>query len=81
MVAAIKNEIDWWDDGYLRYHARRRGFQVVTTRGREHRRREKAGLGTFMLLGDDGVVLFEATLADIAHFLKNRDRARQSRLH
>jgi hypothetical protein len=81
MVAAIKNEIDAWDDGYLRYHARRRGFQVVRTRGREHRRREKASLGTFMLLGDDGVVLFEATLVDIAHFLKKHDNARQSRLH
>jgi hypothetical protein len=81
MVAAIKNEINTWDDGYVRYHARRRGFQVITTRGREHKRREKAGLGTFMLLGDDGVVLFEATLADIAHFLKNHDYVRQSRLH
>jgi hypothetical protein len=81
MTAAIKNEIASWDDGYIRYHARRRGFQVVLTRGREHTRREKAGLGRFMLLGDDGVVLFEATLADIAHFLKNHDHARQRRLH
>jgi hypothetical protein len=81
VVAAIKNEINTWDDGYVRYHARRRGFQVVLTRGREHTRREKAGLGKFMLLRDDGVVLFEATLADIAHFLRNHDCARQSRLH
>jgi hypothetical protein len=81
MVAALRNEINMWDDGYIRYHARRRGFQVVRTRGREHERRKKAGLGTFMLLGDDGVALFEATLADIAHFLRNNDCARQSRLH
>lgn len=81
MVAAIKDDIDAWDGGYVRYHARRRGFQVVTTRGREHERRKKAGLGAYMLLGDDGVALFEATLADIAHFLKNHDCARQSRLH
>jgi hypothetical protein len=81
MVAALRNEINTWDDGYLRYHARRRGFQVISTRGREHTRREKAGLGKFMLLGVDGVVLFEATLADIAHFLRKHDRARQRGLH
>jgi hypothetical protein len=45
------------------------------------RQQKPPEIKTFMLLGDDGVVLFEATLADIARFLKNHDYARQSRLH
>ena len=80
-MATIKDDIDRGDEAYVRYHARRRGFQVVAARGRERPRREKAGLGQFMLLGAADVALFEASLADIAGFLKNHDHTRQARLH
>jgi hypothetical protein len=41
-------------------------------RGREAKRREAAGLGRFMLLGRDRVVLFAATLEQIDDFLDGR---------
>lgn len=69
------------DEGRIRYQAARRGFRVMQTRGLEHERREKAGAGTFMLLDEAAVVLFAATLADIAVFLKANDHARRHHPH
>ena len=65
----------------LRYRAARRGFRVMQTRGLENRRREQCGIGTFMLLGHDGVALSVATLSDITDFLEAHDRAQRRQLH
>jgi hypothetical protein len=69
------------DEARIRYQAKRAGYCVVRTRGLENRRRERCGIGTFMLLGHDGVALSFATLSDIAKFLEAHDRARRRRLH
>jgi hypothetical protein len=42
--------IDPNDESRIRYRARRRGFQVVRTRGREEKRRRACGQGDLMLL-------------------------------
>ena len=42
--------IPWNDESRMRYRAARRGYVVVQTRGKEHKRREKAGAGTYLLL-------------------------------
>ena len=65
----------------IRYHARRRGFQVVRTRGREQKRRLACGQGDLMLLDADKVVLFAATLEEIAIFLKAHDKAKKRLMH
>jgi hypothetical protein len=69
------------DEGRVRYHARRRGFYVMETRGLEHKRREAADVGTYMLLAADGVALFTATLEDIAAFLARQDKAKRRQSH
>ncbi|MGC1826848.1 MAG: hypothetical protein WA723_14525, partial [Pseudolabrys sp.] len=65
----------------IRYRAKRAGYCVVQTRGLENRRREQCGIGTFMLLGHDGLALSVATLSDIADFLEAHDRAQRRQLH
>lgn len=55
----------------IRKRASRRGYQVVHMRGRERDRRRKLGIGTYMLLGSDQVIVFAATLTDIAAFLNS----------
>ena len=65
----------------LRYHAARRGYRVMRTRGLEHRRRKQCGIGTFVLRGQDGVALSAATLDDISEFLEAHERAQWRRLH
>ena len=42
--------IDHNDESRIRYRARRRGFQVLRTPGREYRRRLACGQGDLMLL-------------------------------
>ena len=71
------------DEARIRYRAFRRGFRVMCTRGRECKRREKAGVGPYMLLNQatNSVALFAATLADIAIFLRAYDQQRHRRLH
>ena len=71
--------IDPNDESRIRYRARRRGFQFVRTRGREHRRRLACGQGDLMLLDADKVVLFAATLEEVAMFLKADDKAKKHR--
>jgi hypothetical protein len=66
------------DESRIRYRARRRGFQVVRTRGREQRRRLACDQGDLMLLDADRVVLFAATLEEIAIFLKAATRQRSA---
>ena len=65
----------------LRYRAKRLGYCLMQTRGNENQRREQCGIGTFMLLGHDGVALSAATLSDIAEFLEAHDRAQRRQLH
>jgi hypothetical protein len=69
------------DESCIRYRARRRGFQIVRTRGREQRRRLACGQGDLMLLDADKVVLFAATLEEIAIFLKAHDKAKKRLMH
>jgi hypothetical protein len=69
------------DESCIRYRASRRGFQVVRTRGREQRRRLACGQGDLMLLDADKVVLFAATLEEIAIFLKAHDKAKKRLMH
>ena len=73
--------IDPNDESRIRYRARRRGFQVLRTRGREYRRRLACGQGDLMLLDADKVVLFAATLEEIAMFLKADDKAKKRLMH
>jgi hypothetical protein len=73
--------IDPNDESRIRYRARRRGFQVLRTRGREYRRRLACGQGDLMLLDADKVVLFAATLEEIAIFLKADDKAKKRLMH
>ena len=61
----------------LRYRAKRLGYCLIQTRGVENWRREATGVGTFVLLGRDGVALSAATLEDIAAFLQEHDRAQR----
>ena len=55
----------------IRYHARRLGFQVVSVRGRELRRRRSRRLGDLMLIDTnaDRVALFATTFREVAEFL------------
>jgi hypothetical protein len=69
------------DESRIRYQASRRGLCVMQTRGRECKRREAAGAGTYMLLTTNGVALFAATLGDIAAFLLAHDRTSRRQLH
>jgi hypothetical protein len=69
------------DESHIRYRARRRGFQVVRTRGREKRRRLACGQGDLMLLDADKVMLFAVTLEEIAKFLKAHDKAKKRLMH
>ena len=69
------------DESRIRYRARRRGFQVLRTRGREYRRRLACGQGDLMLLDADKVVLFAATLEEIAMFRKADDKAKKRLMH
>jgi hypothetical protein len=69
------------DESRIRYRARRRGFQVVRTRGREYRRRLACGQGGLMLSDADKVVLFAATLEEIAIFLRAHDKAKKRLMH
>lgn len=70
-----------YDESRLRYRARRAGYCLMQTRGLECKRREEAGVGTYVLLGTDGVALPVATLEDIAEFLEACDRAQRRALH
>jgi hypothetical protein len=65
----------------IRYRAMRRGFQVMRVRGRESERRQASGRGDLMLIDDSKVVLFTATLEDIAMFLKAHDVAQRRKLN
>ena len=69
------------DESRIRYRARRRGFQVVRTRGREQRRRLTRGQGDLILMDADRVVLFAATLQEIATFLTAHDKGRKRLMH
>ena len=69
------------DESRIRHKAKRTGFTVLRTRGLESRRREASGIGTFMLLSQDGVTLPHATLGDIAEFLQAHDQAQKRQLH
>jgi hypothetical protein len=69
------------DESRIRYHAAQRGFRVMRTRGLEYKRRKQCGIGTFVLLGQDGVALSAATLSDIAEFLEAHDRTQRRQLH
>jgi hypothetical protein len=75
MIDVVKYEAQ------LRYRAARRGYRVMQTRGLENRRREQCGIGTFVLLGQDGVALSAATLDDISEFLEAHERAQRRQLH
>jgi hypothetical protein len=79
----LSDDVDVGDEGRIRYQAARRGFRVMQTRGLECKRREEAGVGTYMLINEtnNGVALFAATLGDIAAFLKVHDQARQRQFH
>ena len=52
----------------LRYRAKRLGYCLMQTRGIENWRREASGVGTFVLLGHDGVALSAATLRILLRF-------------
>jgi hypothetical protein len=67
----------------IRYHAARRGFRVMQTRGREYDRRKQTAGGTYMLINEttNGVALAVATLGDIAKFLKAHDQVQRRQLH
>lgn len=69
------------DESRIRYRARRRGFSVMQTRGAECRRREQAGIGTYLLLDQstNSTALHAATLHDIADFLKTHHHAAAAR--
>lgn len=71
----------WQVESKIRYHAKRRGYYVMLPRGFELKRREKAGVGPYMLLNmaTDTVELPAATLTEIADFLRHNDRAQQYR--
>jgi hypothetical protein len=75
MIDVVKYEAQ------LRYRAKRLGYSVMRTRGRENQRRKASGIGAFVLLGQGGVALHAATLDDIAKFLQNRARAQKQPLH
>ncbi len=62
--------IDLNDESRIRHRARRRGFHVLRTRGRERKRRAAMGQGELMLSDAYKVVLFAATLEEIAAFLE-----------
>jgi hypothetical protein len=70
-------------EGRIRYRAARCGFYLTQTRGLENKRREDAGVGTYMLIDQqtESVALFAATLSDINEFLQDRSHAKQPRLH
>jgi hypothetical protein len=68
-------------EAQVRGRARRRGFQVMQTRGREALRRQARGLGELMLLDDNSVVLFECTLEEIAAFLMKHDKKQRQNFH
>jgi hypothetical protein len=69
------------DESRVRYRAKRAGYYVVQTRGLENKRREEAGVGTYMLLSHDGTALSAATLDDIREFLEAHDQAQRRQLH
>lgn len=81
--SAIADECTVYDESRIRYRAARRGYRVMNTRGREHERRKKAGVGTYMLIDEatNGAALSAATLSDIAAFLVAHDRAQRRQLH
>jgi hypothetical protein len=56
----------------IRNRARKLGYQVTRKRGLERKRRETAGLGPYMLLAADAVVLFAATQTELVEFLDSR---------
>jgi len=65
----------------VRGRARRRGFQVMRTRGREALRRQARGLGQLMLLDHNSVALFDCTLEEIAAFLIEHDKIERQNFH
>jgi hypothetical protein len=75
--------IDVNDEGRIRHQAARRGFRVMRTRGREHKRRQQTGAGTYMLINQEtnSVALFAATLEDIARFVEAHKRTQKQKLN
>jgi hypothetical protein len=80
----IDDAINPSDESQIRYRAARRGLRVMQTRGLEHDRREKVGVGTFMLLDQttNSVALFALRRWEISQtFLKANDKARRHHLY
>jgi hypothetical protein len=65
------------DEHNVRYHARKRGFQIIRVRGREAGRRNALGLGSYMLIDDERVHLFAASLSEIADYVVENYSARR----
>ena len=89
-MSTMTNKLDdlegwptWQAESRVRYHAARRGYRVMHTRGAETKRREQAGAGTYMLIdqANNTVPLAVATLADIVDFLRHHGRAQRSQMH
>jgi hypothetical protein len=77
----IVETLDPNDESRIRNRARRRRFQITRVRGREAERRLASGQGDLMLLGADRVVLFAATLDEIAAFLEAHDEENKRSMH
>jgi hypothetical protein len=60
----------------IRRQAKQRGYYVMLTRGAEHKRRKKAGVGPYVVLhqATNSVALGAATLDEIGSFLKARSQ-------